>query len=132
MGVWKLAEPLGQELGYFGYRTYTDDWEDMPVWRLNGYPGDMSNGQGPARVVDFPITDDDSDGAGIELEYRADSNSGMSGCPDWGWFDKNGAPRPYIIGTHSGGEDNFLEEKHNLAAGCSALSALIKWARTNW
>jgi hypothetical protein len=31
-----------------------------------------------------------------------------------------------------GGEDNVLEEKHNLAAGGPALSALIKWARDNW
>jgi len=132
MAVWKLSAPLGQEWGYFGYKTYNDDWEDLPVWRLNGYPGDLNNGQRPARDFNFPITDDDDDGAGVELEYKADTSGGMSGGPLWGWFDKNGVPRPYIIGTHVGGEDNVLEEKHNLAAGGPALSALIKWARDNW
>jgi V8-like Glu-specific endopeptidase len=132
MAVWRLDAPLGQELGYFGYKTYNDDWEDMPVWRLNGYPGDMFNSERPARVIDFPITDDDDDGAGVELEYKADSSGGMSGGPVWAWFEKDGKSKPYIVGTHSGGEDNFAEEKHNLAAGGSALSALIKWARDNW
>jgi V8-like Glu-specific endopeptidase len=132
MGVWKLSAPLGQEWGYFGYKTYSDNWEDMPVWRLNGYPGDIGYGTRPARDFDFPIVDDDDDGAGVELEYFADTSGGMSGGPVWGWFDKNGVPKPYIIGTHVGGEDNFLEEKHNLAAGGPALSALIKWARDNW
>ena len=132
MAVWKLSEPLGLEFGYFGYKTYSDDWEDLPVWRLNGYPGDMDGGQRPVRVIDFPITDDDNDGAGVELEYKADSKGGMSGGPVWAWWDKNGVPTPYIVGTHAGGEDNFGEEKHNLAAGGPALSALIKWARDNW
>jgi V8-like Glu-specific endopeptidase len=132
MAVWKLSKPLGQEWGYFGYKTYNDDWEDMPVWRLNGYPGDLANGKRPARDFDFPIVDDDDDGAGVELEYLADTSGGMSGGPVWGWFDKNGVPRPYIIGTHVGGEDNPLEETHNLAAGGPALSALIKWARDTW
>jgi V8-like Glu-specific endopeptidase len=132
MAVWELSQPFGAEWGYFGYKTYTDDWEDIPCWRLNGYPGDMNGGQRPVRVVDFPITDDDSDGAGVELEYRADSSGGMSGGPVWGWFDKNGTPKPYVIGTHSGGEDNFAETRQNLAAGGPALSALIKWARDNW
>jgi hypothetical protein len=132
MAVWKLSAPLGQEWGYFGYKTYTDDWEDMPVWRLNGYPGDLNNGQRPARDAFFPIVDDDDDGAGVELEYFADTSGGMSRGPLWGWFEKNGVPKPYIIGTHVGGEDNVLEETHNLAAGGPALSALIKWARDNW
>ena len=37
-----------------------------------------------------------------------------------------------VIGTHSGGEDNFGEPKQNVAAGGSALSSLIAWARSNW
>jgi len=132
MGVWRLATPLGQEWGYFGYKTYNSDWEDLPVWRINGYPGDLANGQRPARDFNFPITNDEDDGAGVELEYQADTNSGMSGSPVWGWFDKNGVPKPYVVGTHKGSEDNPFEEAHNIAAGGPALSSIIKWARDNW
>lgn len=128
MAVMRLAQPLGDWLGYFGYKTYNDDWEDGNYWTLAGYPGDVAGGQRPSANYWFPITDDDSDGAGVELEYKADTNSGNSGGPVFGWWDGN----PYVIGTHSGGEDNFGEPKQNVAAGGSALSSLIAWARSNW
>jgi V8-like Glu-specific endopeptidase len=128
MAVMRLAQPLGDWLGYFGYKTYNDDWEDGNYWTLAGYPGDVANAQRPSANYWFPITDDDNDGAGVELEYKADTNSGNSGGPVWGWWDG----KPYVIGTHSGGEDNFGEPKQNVAAGGSALSSLIAWARSNW
>lgn len=128
MAVMQLAQPLGDWLGYFGYKTYNDDWEDGDYWTLAGYPGDVANAQRPSANYWFPITDDDNDGAGVELEYKADTNSGNSGGPVFGWW----SGKPYVIGTHSGGEDNFGEPKQNVAAGGSALSSLIAWARSNW
>jgi V8-like Glu-specific endopeptidase len=128
MAVMRLAQPLGSWLGYFGYKTYDDDWEDGNYWTLCGYPGDVANAQRPSADYWFPITDDDNDGAGVELEYKADTNSGNSGGPVFGWW----SGKPYVIGTHSGGEDNFGEPKQNVAAGGSALSSLIAWARSNW
>ena len=128
MATMRLAQPLGDWLGYFGYKTYNDDWEDGEYWTLAGYPGDVANAQRPSAYYWFPITDDDSDGAGVELEYKADTNSGNSGGPVFGWWDG----KPYVIGTHSGGEDNFGEPRQNVAAGGSALSSLIAWARANW
>jgi V8-like Glu-specific endopeptidase len=128
MAVMKLAQPLGDWLGYFGYKTYNDDWEDGDYWTIAGYPGDVANAQRPSAFYWFPITDDDNDGAGVELEYKADTNHGNSGGPVFGWWND----KPYVIGTHSGGEDNFGEPKQNVAAGGSALSSLIAWARSNW
>lgn len=81
MAVMRLAQPLGDWLGYFGYKTYNDDWEDGDYWTLAGYPGDVAGGRRPSANYWFPITDDDNDGAGVELEYKADSNSGNSGGP---------------------------------------------------
>ncbi|BET69463.1 hypothetical protein ASA1KI_43810 [Opitutales bacterium ASA1] len=124
----KLYTPLGNSLGYFGYKTYNDDWEDGHYWTKCGYAGAVAGAQRPNRVTWFPITDDDNDGAGVELEYKADSSSGDSGGPVFGWW----SGKPYVIGTHSGGEDNFGEPKQNVAAGGSALSSLISWARNNW
>lgn len=128
MATMRLYQPLGDWLGYFGYKTYTDDWEDGPYWTLCGYPGMIAGANRPSYQAAFPITDDDNDGAGVELEYKADTSDGNSGGPVFGWWSGS----PYVIGTHSGGEDNFGEPKQNVAAGGSALSSLIKWARDNW
>ncbi|MGQ0794546.1 MAG: trypsin-like serine peptidase [Deltaproteobacteria bacterium] len=128
MAILKLYTPLGNSLGYFGYKTYNDDWEDGNYWTRCGYALAVAGGQRPNHVSWFPITDDDNDGAGVELEYKADSSGGDSGGPVFGWWSGS----PYVIGTHSGGEDNFGEPKQNVAAGGGALSSLIKWGRANW
>jgi V8-like Glu-specific endopeptidase len=132
MAVMRLDVPLGNNVGYFGFKTYSSDWEDRNMWTLPGYPGDKSGPNGPATQpwlhANFPIIDDDNDGAGVELEYRADAYDGQSGAPVYAWFDGN----PYVVGTHSGGEDNTGEPRQNVAAGGNALTNLLWWARNNW
>lgn len=132
MATLKLYTSLGDTLGYFGYKTYHDSWEDGNYWTKCGYPGAVASGQRPSRITWFPIVDDDNDGAGVELEYKADSSSGDSGGPVFGWWSGS----PYVIGTHSGGEEEyhfpFSIVKNNVAAGGGALSSLIGWARDNW
>ncbi|MEV6212573.1 trypsin-like serine protease [Kitasatospora sp. NPDC051914] len=128
MAVMRLDVPLGNNLGYFGFKTYTSDWEDLNVWTLPGYPWDKDSGNRPWLHLNYPIIDDDNDGAGVELEYQADTEGGQSGAPVFAWFD--GAP--YVVGTHSGGEDNFGEPRQNVAAGGNALTNLLHWARNNW
>lgn len=118
-------------LGWFGFRTYNDDWEDLSVWTLPGYPSDKDSGSGnwPWLLhLNFPIIDDDNDGAGVELEYRADTADGQSGAPVFAWFSGS----PDVVGTHSGGEDNLGEPRQNVAAGGNALTNLLHWARSNW
>jgi V8-like Glu-specific endopeptidase len=127
MAVLKLYTPLGNSLGYFGYKTYSDDWEGGAYWILVGYPSAVGGGQRPTWQSYIVITDDDSDGAGVELEHTGDATSGNSGGPLWSWWDDS----PRVIGTHSGSEYNW-DEDNNVAAGGSALSQLIKWARDNW
>jgi V8-like Glu-specific endopeptidase len=128
MAVMRLDVPLGNNLGWFGFRTYSDDWEDLNVWTLPGYPWDKDSGNRPWLHLNFPIIDDDNDGAGVELEYRADTEGGQSGAPVFAWF--NGSPD--VVGTHSGGEDNVGEPRQNVAAGGNALTNLLHWARNNW
>jgi V8-like Glu-specific endopeptidase len=132
MAVLKLYTALGDSLGYLGYKTYNDDWEGGNYWTKCGYPGAITGGQRPSRIQWYPIVDDDSDGSGIELEYKADSTSGDSGGPVFGWWSGS----PYVIGTHSGGEEEYhfpwYIVKNNVAAGGGALSSLIAWARSNW
>jgi V8-like Glu-specific endopeptidase len=131
MAVLKLYDPLGDTLGFFGYKTYSDDWEDGNYWTKVGYADGVDPAR-PSRIELFPVVDDDDDGAGVELEYHADSGDGESGGPVFGWWDDG----PYVVGTHSGGEEEyefpFGTLQNNVAAGGNALSALINWARTNW
>ncbi|WP_239524430.1 trypsin-like serine peptidase [Halogeometricum borinquense] len=132
MAVLKLYTPLGDTFGYFGYKTYHDSWEDGDYWTKVGYPGAVASGQRPSRVTWYPIIDDDNDGAGVELEYRADSSGGGSGGPVFGWWSGS----PYVVGTHSGGEEEYhfpwKIAKHNVSAGGGSLSNLIGWGRSNW
>lgn len=132
MAVLKLYTPLGDTLGWFGSKTYSDSWEDGDYWTKCGYPGAVASASRPSRITWFPVIDDDSDGAGVELEYHADSSGGDSGGPVFGWWDG----LPYVIGTHSGGEEEyefpFSIVKNNVAAGGSSLVSLIKWAHDNW
>jgi V8-like Glu-specific endopeptidase len=133
MAVLKLSIPLGDSLGFFGCQLYRDAWEGGNYWTKCGYPGAVASGLRPSRVTWFPIIDDDSDGEGVELEYRADGSPGDSGGPVFGWWDDG---YPYVIGTHSGGEEEyefpFSIIKNNVAAGGAVLSNLIGWARSNW
>lgn len=133
MAVLKLYNPLGNNLGWFGSRTYHNSWEDGHYWTKCGYPAAVSLGQRPSRVTWFPIIDDDSNGAGRELEYKADASGGGSGGPVFGWWSDG---FPYIVGTHVGWQEEwhfpFSIVDHNLAAGGSALVDLILWAHNNW
>lgn len=128
MAVMRLDVPLGNNLGWFGFRTYNAAWEDQNLWTLPGYPWDKDSGNRPWLHLNFAIIDDDNDGAGVELEYQADTEGGQSGAPVFAWF--NGSPE--VVGTHSGGEDNFGEPRQNVAAGGNALTNLLHWARNNW
>ncbi|MGW8557679.1 trypsin-like serine peptidase [Streptomyces tubercidicus] len=128
MAVMRLDVPLGNNLGWFGFRTYSSDWEDLNVWTLPGYAKDKDSGNRPWLHLNFPVIDDDNDGAGVELEYRADTEEGQSGAPVFAWF--NGSPD--VVGTHSGCEDNVGEPSQNVAAGGNALTNLLHWARNTW
>lgn len=131
MAICQLDQPFGSWLGYFGYRTYDDDWEDLHVWTHAGYPYDLSpSGNWPCFELGISVHDDDSDSYDtLELETRADIASGQSGGPLWGRWANGGRQ---IIGTLSGREDNFAEAKNSLFAGGNGLSRLCRWGRDNW
>jgi V8-like Glu-specific endopeptidase len=127
MAVLKLYQPLGTSLGYFGSKTYNDDWEGGSYWTLISYPDDVAGGERPSCQSGIAVLDDDSDGPGVEFEHNGDTAPGSSGGPLWAWWGDS----PRVIGTNSGEEHNW-DEDNNVAAGGSALSQLIKWARNNW
>jgi V8-like Glu-specific endopeptidase len=132
MAVCRLAEPLGQQYGYYGAKTYDSAWEGGNYWTNAGYPGAVAGGSRPSRQMWFPVVDDDSDGNATEIEYYADTTGGNSGGPTFGFWPDG---FPYVIGTVSGGtktEFIVVFEDVNISAGGGAMVDLIRWARSNW
>jgi hypothetical protein len=37
IAIMRLNSPIGEQLGWFGTKTYDDDWEDRNVWTRIGY-----------------------------------------------------------------------------------------------
>ena len=128
MAILQLDQPMGDWLGYFGSRGYSEDWEDHAYWEHNGYPYDLSpNGVDPCYQFGVTINDDDNDDHDtVELETDADVASGQSGGPIHGYFDNGGFQ---IVGVLGG---NISDESSNVFAGGSGLNALVKWGRDNW
>ncbi len=138
IAIMRLHSPIGEQLGWFGTKTYDDSWEDGNYWTRIGYapiPEKGSSGTRPNRVLNFPIIDDDGS-YGVELEYRSDASPGDSGGPVFAWWDGS----PHIVGVHSGGEaefdlgdfGRFFVTLNNVAAGGPALPDLVNWGWANW
>ena len=130
MAICQLDKPMGDWLGYFGSRSYNDDWEDHPWWEHVGYPFDLSlGGTEPSYQFNITINDDDGDSYNtLELETNADTASGQSGGPLWAIFKDGGHQ---ILGVLSGNQ-NGLWETTNIFAGGSGLNSLVRWGRNNW
>lgn len=133
--VARLAEPLGQQLGFFGAQEYDDDWEDRNVWAAVGYAGDIAGGQRPTVQLGASIIDDSSSGNGDALFTKADLNHGDSGGPFWAWFDGHAR----IIGVVSGEADDAtdyviatVDDWVNAVSGGEHMVNLISWGRDNW
>ncbi len=132
--VLRLYEPLGDNLGWLGTRTYDDAWEGGNYWSLTGYPGAIAGANRPVYQSGVAVLDDDEDGGGQEIEHHGDSSPGESGGPMFGFWNDG----PYAIGTTSGGETisggifGIGNEDNNIAAGGNDMVDLVNWARTNW
>jgi V8-like Glu-specific endopeptidase len=134
--ILRLYEPLGSSLGYFGYNSYSSDWNDLPVWSNIGYPGDIDNAQEPAFQQGFTINDTDGDNnGGEELETEnCDLNHGNSGGPSFAWWNNGTDPR--IVGVVSGQETEyqfpFSTRNDNVFASGDGFVNLCAWGRSNW
>ena len=132
--ILRLYQPLGNQLGWIGSRTYDGDWEGGNYWVLTGYPGAIAGANRPVFQSGVAVLDDDEDGDAQQLEHHGDSSPGESGGPMFGFWNDG----PHAIGTTSGGETisgGFLgigNEDNNIAAGGDSMVDLIKWGLSNW
>jgi V8-like Glu-specific endopeptidase len=128
----RLYEPLGMSLGYFGYNSYSTNWNNLSVWSNIGYPGDIDNAEEPAFQQGFTINDTDGDSnGGEELETEnCDLNHGNSGGPMFAWWNNGTDPR--IVGVVSSQETEDRNVNDNVFASGDGLVNLCAWGRANW
>jgi V8-like Glu-specific endopeptidase len=131
-----LDTPMGDVVGYPGYRTYSDRWNGGSFWQHMGYPGDLTGTERPAFQGSCAIATVGSQSTagqtGFVLGHFNDAVGGHSGGPVWGWWDSE--PWPRVVGTQSA-EANVPANNtsgDNEFGGGPALSSLVAWARSNF
>lgn len=131
-----MNDYIGNRVGYPGYRTYSESWDDLGVWQHMGYPGDLTSTQRPAYEGSCSISsvspESTSGQEGFVLGHFNDVTGGHSGGPVWGWWDGESWPR--VVGVQSAESNNpaFNTSGDNEFGGGPGLSALISWARNNY
>lgn len=131
--ILKLYVSLGSLLGYFGYSSYSNSWNNHPYWTLLGYPSAISSGSRPSYQTNNSVHDVDGDPhSGKELETYADMTPGNSGGPYFGWWGND----PRLVGVVSGQEEDyqfpFFKTKENVVAGGNGFASLIAYGRQIW
>lgn len=135
-----MEERIGDVVGYPGYRTYNDDWNDGSYWQYIGYPGELSSGERPAfqgsGVVSSAQSESFSGQTGNVLGHFNEFTPGQSGGSAWGWWGSE--PWPRVIGVGSTIGSTAVQTPtgstvgDNEYGGGPALSSLISWARSNF
>jgi V8-like Glu-specific endopeptidase len=134
--ILRLYEPLGSSLGYFGYNSYSTDWNDLSIWSNIGYPGDIDNAEEPSFQQGYTINDTDGDSnGGEELETEnCDLYFGNSGGPIFAWWNNGTDPR--IVGVVSGQETEYKfplsTRNDNVFASGDGFVNLCAWGRSSW
>src|ERR1043166_7424902 len=95
----RLYDAIGDTTGFFGTKVYKSKWEDLPVWRMCGYPFDIGSKKPAFESAISVIDDDDGDDITLpdggeadttQIETQADEASGASGSPLYSWFTNGG------------------------------------------
>jgi len=119
-----LDQPLGEQYGWLGSRTYDSGWDDETSdWHSIGYPQDLSgNGEIAAWQTGFFLNELGADYGSARLirSKTFDNWKGQSGSPIFGFW----ANGPHVVGVVSGEGDDY-----NYISGGSLLPSLINRAR---
>jgi V8-like Glu-specific endopeptidase len=135
-----MEERIGDIVGYPGYRSYSDDWNEGSYWQYIGYPGELSSGERPAFQGSCVISSagDESFGGNdaYVLGHFNEFTPGQSGGAVWGWWAGEEWPRVVGVGSTIGStavqSPTGSTTGDNEYGGGSALSTLVGWARTNF
>jgi V8-like Glu-specific endopeptidase len=135
-----MEERIGEIVGYPGFRTYHNNWNDGSYWQFIGYAGERSSGERPAfqcnGVVSSVQNESLSGQTGYVMGHFNEFTPGQSGGAVWGWWGNE--PWPRVVGVGSTIGSTAVETPtgsttgDNEYGGGPALSALISWARSNY
>jgi Trypsin len=133
IAVLRLYDPLGDALGYFGAKTYIQQWNNLPEFYLMGYPSAIAGAERPSYERRIPVLRDDEGSGFAKIDHHGDSTGGDSGGPFWSFWPDG---FPYAVATVSGGyvttsNGNVIDD-YNVVAGGSSMVNLINQARTDW
>lgn len=135
-----MEEPIGDVVGYPGFRTYADGWNGGKYWQYIGYPGELSSGERPAfqgSGIVSSVGDQTLDGqSGYVMGHFNEFTPGQSGGIAWGWWGQEPWPRVVGVGSTIGSTavqtPSGTTTDDNEYGGGPALSALIAWARNKY
>ncbi|KFH43720.1 Glutamyl endopeptidase-like protein [Hapsidospora chrysogenum ATCC 11550] len=121
-----IDQKLGDQLGYFGVKPPDPSKLGKPLFYHMGYPGDLSSGSRPYRVMDVTVLPDkslDCDATG-PFYADADTAGGQSGGPLWEYEDDGNR---WIWGTLSIGVSWGERVGHSgFASGAQMIDAIRK------
>ncbi len=119
-----LDQPLGEQYGWLGSRTYDSGWDDETSdWHSIGYPSDWSaNGEIAVWQTNFFLNELGADYGSARLirSKTFDAKKGQSGSPVFGFW----ADGPSVVGVVSGERSDY-----NYISGGSLLPSLVNRAR---
>jgi V8-like Glu-specific endopeptidase len=121
-----LDRTIGNLTGWMGARSWSDDWDDLGVWRHIGYPGDLAGAQRPSYQAGIAL-----DGSFWDREvhtrifHHADVWPGQSGGPFFAWWSGESFPR--VVADQSGQNSD-----ENTASGGAHMVGCIIRARNDY
>lgn len=121
-----LDRTIGNLTGWMGSRSWSDDWDDLAVWRHIGYPGDLAGAQRPSYQSGIAL-----DGSFWDREvhtrifHHADVWPGQSGGPFFAWWSGESFPR--VVADQSGQNSD-----ENTASGGAHMVGCIIRARNDY
>lgn len=120
-----LADRIGERTGWWGTKSYNDNWDGNSNWWHIGYPSDIASQERPVFERGFSMNGDDAlNDAAQPIYHQADVWPGQSGGPMFGFWD--GEPWPCAVAVQSWQSDGT-----NGASGGASLVDLVIRARSD-
>ncbi|MEM8670320.1 MAG: trypsin-like serine protease [Planctomycetota bacterium] len=96
IGCIHLEEPLGDQVGWFSFASWSSSQLREQMVNISGYPGDRGNGREQYFHANRVL-----DATPRRVFYDVDTFGGQSGAPVWA-YEAEGGP-PTVIGIHAYG-----------------------------
>ncbi len=125
IGCVQLAEPLGEQVGYFKIASLSDADLNNALVNISGYPGDLDNGRTQYFHVNRALRT-----SARRIYYDVDTYGGQSGSPVW--VQESATSEPRAIAVHAYGTGGTAPSLGVTANSGPRLSAEIVVTVKEW